>query len=115
VSIRFYLDEHINPAITEGLRRRGVDVLTVQADDRLGAADAEILSRAAELGRVVVTSDTDYIALVRRAANARARPTGVVFIAQGSMSIGAAIEDLQIIAGATTIDEWANRLEHLPL
>ena len=34
--IKFYMDEHIPKAVTEGLRRRGVDVLTAQEADMLG-------------------------------------------------------------------------------
>ncbi len=35
--IKFYLDEHIRGAVAEGLRRRGVNVLTVagSGQDRL--------------------------------------------------------------------------------
>jgi hypothetical protein len=32
VSLAVYMDEHVHSAITEGLRNRGVDVLTVQED-----------------------------------------------------------------------------------
>ncbi len=28
--IKFYMDEHVAKSVTEGLRRRGVDVVTVQ-------------------------------------------------------------------------------------
>jgi predicted nuclease of predicted toxin-antitoxin system len=28
--LKFYMDEHVPKAVTEGLRRRGVDVITVQ-------------------------------------------------------------------------------------
>ena len=28
--LRFYMDEHVPKAVTEGLRGRGVDVITVQ-------------------------------------------------------------------------------------
>jgi len=46
--IRFYFDEHIPAAVAEGLRRRRVDVLTVQEAGRSGLSDPEqrALSRA---------------------------------------------------------------------
>lgn len=31
--LKFYMDEHVPKAVTEGLRRRGVDVITVQELD----------------------------------------------------------------------------------
>ncbi len=38
MSLRFYMDVHVPQAITDELRRRGVDVLTAQED---GQAEAE--------------------------------------------------------------------------
>ncbi len=38
--LRFYLDEHVPNAIAQGLRRRGVDVLTVQQAGRAGLTDS---------------------------------------------------------------------------
>lgn len=54
------MDEHVPRAITEGVRRRGVDVLTVQADDAGGSDDVVVLDRAMVLSRVVVTNDDDF-------------------------------------------------------
>ncbi len=53
--IKFYLDEHVPKAVTEGLRRRGVDVITVQELGLQAAEDAWHLERASQDGRVVVT------------------------------------------------------------
>ena len=36
---RFYLDEHIPSVVVEGLRRCGIDVLTLVEADKLGADD----------------------------------------------------------------------------
>jgi len=60
VNVHFYMDEHVPRAITEGIRRRGSDVLTVQDDGATGADDVAVLERALALGRVVVTSDADF-------------------------------------------------------
>ena len=45
--IRFFTDEHVSKAVVMGIRRRGVDVLTVPEAGTLGASDAEQLRRAA--------------------------------------------------------------------
>jgi predicted nuclease of predicted toxin-antitoxin system len=58
--IEFYLDEHIHSAVAEGLRRRGVNVLTVQAAGRTGMSDREQLAFALSEGRVMVTMDSDF-------------------------------------------------------
>ena len=49
-SIRFYLDEHIPNAIAEGVRRRGIDVLTISEAAKLGASDEEHFTYAASKG-----------------------------------------------------------------
>ena len=41
---QFYLDEHIHSAVAEGLRRRGVNVLTVQEAGKTGLSDREQLA-----------------------------------------------------------------------
>ena len=38
-AIRYYFDEHIDPAIAVGLRRCGIDVLTAREAGRLGHDD----------------------------------------------------------------------------
>lgn len=57
------MDEHIPKAVTEGMRRRGVDVITVQELDLQAAEDVRHLERAARDGRVVVTQDADFLRL----------------------------------------------------
>lgn len=57
------MDEHIAKAVTEGLRRRGVDVVTVQELGSYAAEDQQHLERATQEGRVVVTQDTDFLRL----------------------------------------------------
>lgn len=36
-TIRFHLDENVSNAIAEGLRRRGIDVITTPETDMMGA------------------------------------------------------------------------------
>jgi hypothetical protein len=40
------MDQHIRSEITEGLRQRGIDVLTAFEDSRSEAEDDELLERA---------------------------------------------------------------------
>ena len=45
-----YMDVHVPLAITEGLRRRGIDVLTSQEDETTEEDDEFLLERATALG-----------------------------------------------------------------
>ena len=60
---RLYMDVHVPAPVTEGLRRRGVDVLTSQEDGTRTATDAALLARAVELGRVLYSQDEDLLVL----------------------------------------------------
>ncbi|HET6892198.1 MAG TPA: DUF5615 family PIN-like protein [Pyrinomonadaceae bacterium] len=50
-------------AVAEGLRRRGVKVLTVQDAGRTGLSDREQLAFASSERRVMVTMDSDFLKL----------------------------------------------------
>jgi predicted nuclease of predicted toxin-antitoxin system len=60
--VRLYLDENVNGAVVEGLRQRGVDLLTAQEEGREGAPDPAVLDRATELGRDLFSQDRDLLA-----------------------------------------------------
>jgi predicted nuclease of predicted toxin-antitoxin system len=68
----FYFDENVPGAIVEGLRQRGIDVLTAQEDGFDETPDPLVLDRAGELGRVLFTRDDDFL----REAAARLRDDG---------------------------------------
>ena len=53
MSLQLYMDVHVRRAVTVGLRRRGVDVLTAQDDGSDLLEDPELLDRASALGRVL--------------------------------------------------------------
>lgn len=57
------MDEHVPKAVTEGLRRRGVDVVTVQDLGLQAVDDRHQLERARQAGRVVFTQDADFLRL----------------------------------------------------
>jgi len=55
VSGALYMDVQVPAAITRGLRRRGVDVLTAQEDGTARLKDPALLDRATVLGRIIFT------------------------------------------------------------
>ena len=60
------MDHHVHAAITEGLRRRGVEVITAYEDDTAELDDQRLLERATQLGRVLFSQDKDLLTLQRR-------------------------------------------------
>lgn len=59
-TIRFHTDEQMPTAVALGLRRVGVDVLTVPEAGMRSATDEEQLAFAASRERVMVTQDADF-------------------------------------------------------
>ncbi len=115
MTLALYMDHHVSAAISEGLKRRGIDVLTAREDGFDRRPDAEILERATELGRVVFTQDVDFLVLVDRWL-AIGRPFGgVVFAHQLKTTIGQCVTDLEIVCRVLTVEDVANQLIRLPL
>ncbi|MFO0950675.1 MAG: DUF5615 family PIN-like protein [Isosphaeraceae bacterium] len=110
-----YLDEHVPRAIAEGLRLRGIDVLTVQEDGLRGYPDPAVLDRATELGRVVFTQDPDFIDEANRRLRQGVPFGGVVYCHQRRLTVGSIIQELQLIATCAEPAEVENRVTYLPL
>jgi Domain of unknown function (DUF5615) len=115
VSVVLYMDVHIPQAITEQLRRRGVDVLTAHEDSAATLPDDELLERARVLGRVIFTQDIRFKALAEDWQR-QGRPfAGLIFGHQLRGTIGQYVRDLELIASGSEPEEWLNTIEHLPL
>ena len=115
MSVGLYMDVHVPAAITRGLLLRGVDVMTAQVDGTTQLEDPELLDRATELGRVLFSQDEDLLAEAALRQRSRRPFGGVIYAHQLGITIGRAIQDLQILAEAGTAEDFANRVEYLPL
>ncbi len=115
MSVGLYLDVHVPASITRGLVLRGVDVLTAQIDGTTELKDPDLLDRATELGRVLVSQDEDLLAEATKRQRSGKHFAGVIYAHQLDITIGKAIEDLEILAQAGTLEDFADRVEYLPL
>jgi hypothetical protein len=115
MSIALYMDENVHRAITIGLRQRGVDVLTVQEDGLSSFPDPRIFDRATELQRLLFTQDEDFLAEANRRQAESINFYGVIYGHKLIVSIGDCVRDLEIIAKACELEEFANRVQYLPL
>ena len=115
MSLALYMDVHVPAAITRGLRRRGVDVLTAQQDGTTRLEDPALLERVTALGRILFTRDEDLLAVAAERLRTGKPFATVVFGRQLEVSIGRCIADLELIAKAGQEEEAANQVTYLPL
>ena len=115
MSLLLYMDVHVPWAITDALRRRGVDVLTAQEDGTSLLDDPPLLDRALELGRVVFTRDEDFLSEATLRQRTGKPFAGIIYAHQMRATIGQCVHDLEVMAKVYEPEDMANRVEHLPL
>ena len=114
MTVRFFMDVHIPRAVTLALRVCGIDVLTAQEDGSARWPDDQLLLRAHELGRVMVSQDSDMLREGSRLRREGQSFSGIVYAHQLGISIGQFVEALALIAGATEAEEWKGRIDYIP-
>ena len=111
--IAFYFDENANGAIVEGLRGRGIDILTVLEDGHEGASDPVVMDRATALKRVLFSYDEDMLIIAKQRQQAGVPFSGLIRARQQRTPVGVIVEELEIIAHCATLEEYYNRVEYI--
>jgi predicted nuclease of predicted toxin-antitoxin system len=93
-------DENIHPDLVAKLRGAGKDVRTVHEEGLTGARDLDVLARARQQGRVVLTHDGDFGTLVVQGGEPY---IGIVYLRPGHIS-ATFIEDIIAAIESTAPD-----------
>lgn len=115
--LRLLADEDLRGAIVRGLFLRQPDLDIVRAQDvgLSGAPDPDVLTWAAENGRVIITHDRNTMpAFAYERVNAGVPMPGL-FVVSRRLSVGTAIEDILLVASASIQGEHENCVYYLPL
>ena len=104
MKISFYLDEHV----ANGLRQRGIDVLTVAEAGLLGAPDESHLAWALGEGRVVFTQDVDFLRMHADGAG----HAGIVYAPHGTR-LDRIVQGLVLIHQILESQEMSGQVEFL--
>lgn len=115
MSLAFYMDENVPLAITEGLRSRNVDILTVQEDGLTSYPDPMMFDRAVQLNRIVFSMDQDFLAEAKHRQQVGESFLGVIFARQTKVSIGTCVTELELVAKLGKPEEFVNQVWYLPL
>lgn len=114
MTVALFMDVHVPWAITDQLRRRGVDVLTAQEDGTTESKDHELLARCHQLQRLIFTQDIRFKALAEDWQQRGEPFAGLLFGHQFGGTIGDYVRDLELIAKASVLADWSNAIAHLP-
>lgn len=120
--MRFLADMNISPLTVEALREQAWDVLRVSEVLPANATDLEILEWARRQGRIVITQDLDFSALVvlggyrqPSLVTLRLSTASPDIVTRRLLSEVPHLEEALRDGCAVTIDDAAVRLRSLPL
>jgi len=115
MAIRLYMDHNVPRAITNGLKLKGIDLITAYENGSSQLDDSELLDRASELERVLFTRDYNLLQEATKRQRAGVPFYGIIYAHQLKISIGDCIRDLEIIAEAGEPEDLINQVQFLPL
>jgi predicted nuclease of predicted toxin-antitoxin system len=108
--MKIYADENIETSIIEGLRRRKMRVLSATELGYRGKSDEFHLTKAFDLGAIVLTHDVDFLAMAVKSGMVH---RGIIFAHSKNVSIGDCIRGVELIAKVLTEQDMNNHIEFL--
>jgi hypothetical protein len=115
VTIPVYVDHNVRAEIVSGLRDRGVDCLTAADNGRARVDDDVLLSRALELGRVMLSMDEDMLAIATSWMRASRAFSGLIYAHQLGVTIGGVVIDVELLTTHSDPADLYNMITYLPL
>jgi hypothetical protein len=114
--VRLQADADFNQIIVAAVVRKdpAVDLRTATLAALEGMSDLQVLAHAAAEGRVLVTHDAKT--MPRHFAEfVRSRDSAGVVVVPQHLPVSMVVEELLLIATATSADDWTNRICYLPV
>ena len=114
---RWLVDEDFDNDILRGILRRlpNLDVVRVQDIGLSGSPDPDVLDRAAQDGRVILTHDVSTMTAHACDRVRKELSMPGVFAVRQSLPIGQVLEDLILLAQCSVEGEWEGQVRYLPL
>src|SRR6266545_4515676 len=97
MALAFFFDECVNETLALVLGAHGIDVVTTTDLGRKGISDAEQLKYATQEGRVIYTTDRDFLRLAHRCLAGGVPFSGIVYHPPEKFSFRETIEALLLI------------------
>jgi hypothetical protein len=114
--LRLLIDQDLDHDILRGLIRRipRLDAVTAFEIGLSEANDPQLISRAAQDGRIIVTHDRKTMPTHAAELMGTGKDIAGLFVVPRSLSLREAIEDLELMITCSGNDEWVNVIRYLP-
>ncbi|HVF67142.1 MAG TPA: DUF5615 family PIN-like protein [Pyrinomonadaceae bacterium] len=115
--LRLLIDQDLDHDILRALMRSvpRLDAVTAFEIGMSEASDAELLTRAAKEGRVVVTHDRRTMPAHAADLMGAGKEVAGLFVVPRGLPLRQAIEDLELLVTCSENAEWLNVIRYLPL
>jgi hypothetical protein len=114
---RFQADNDLDNAIRKGVLRRepAIDFQSAQAASLDSTADLDVLRRAAEQGRIVISHDVTTMPIAFAELVESGLKCPGIFLVPQSASVRDVVEGIVLIWLASEAAEWDGRIVWLPM
>src|SRR5262249_5130167 len=115
--LRFLTDEDFDGRLTSALLARvpGLDLVRVQDVGLMRTPDSDILAWAGSENRIVLTHDRNTMTGFAIARVSAGLQMPGVFVVDRQSPPAQILNDLMVMAGASAMDEWRDRIVFVPL
>jgi hypothetical protein len=116
LSLRFQADADLKYAIVKAVRHRepGIDFASAADSGLEGVGDTEVLERAAQEGRILVSHDRRTMLAHFRARLEAGKPSAGLFVVSQGAPIEPVANAIVLVWSASEPPEWRNQVHHLP-
>jgi hypothetical protein len=114
--LRLLIDQNLDHDILRGLIRHisQLDAVTAFEIGMAKATDPQLLTRAAQERRIVVTHDRKTMPAHAADSMRRGKDIAGLLVVPRRMSLHQVIEDLELMITCSENDEWVNIIRYLP-
>lgn len=108
--IIIYVDENVDVAVVEGLKRRGIEAYSPRDFGNTAFSDDQQIEFTRKRGFVILTHDTDFLQVV---TEKDVEHSGILFVAQTQLTVGEIIRRIAYLVSILTAEEMKNHIEFL--
>jgi hypothetical protein len=116
LSLRFQADADLKYSIVKAVRQRepGIDFASAVDSGLAGVGDPDLLERAAQAGRILISHDRrTMLAHFRTRLEAKKSSPGLFIVSQGA-PLQPVVDSIVLTWAASEPSEWCDQVHHLP-